>query len=176
MELHNLKNAPGARKQRKRVGRGHGSGSGKTAGKGHKGQQSRAGYSKHPGFEGGQMPLHRRLPKRGFNHGRRWPMAVVNLDALDAAFADGAEVTAVSVAVAGLAKKETGGVKILGRGELTKKLTLKVEAISASAKAKVEAAGGTVEVLKAKAASNAETPAAAPAEPAPETAAPAEEE
>lgn len=147
MELHNLKNNAGARKKRKRVGRGPGSGSGKTAGKGHKGQKSRAGYSRHFGFEGGQMPLHRRLPKRGFNHADRWPMAVVNVDTLESAFEAGTEVTAEAVVAAGLAKSTRGGIKILGRGELTKKLTLKVQAISPGAQQKVEAAGGVVEIV-----------------------------
>lgn len=147
MELHNLKNNAGARKKRKRVGRGPGSGTGKTAGKGHKGQKSRAGYARHFGFEGGQMPLHRRLPKRGFNHATRWPMAIVNVDSLEAAFEAGAEVSAEAIVTAGLARSTRGGIKILGRGELTKKLNLKVQAVSPGAQQKIEAAGGAVEIV-----------------------------
>ena len=150
MELHKLKIAPGARKNRKRVGRGPGSGTGKTSGRGHKGAQSRSGYKRRIGFEGGQMPLHRRLPKRGFNHETRWPMAIVNLDMLDKAFDDGAEVTSETILKAGLTRAESGGVKVLGRGDVKKKLTLKVQAISPSAQTKVEAAGGSVELVGAK--------------------------
>ena len=128
MELHDLKNNPGARKKRKRVGRGPGSGHGKTSCRGQKGQKSRAGYSRHFGFEGGQMPLHRRLPKRGFNHENRWPMAVVNVDALEKAFEAGAEITAEAVVAIGLTRTTRGGLKVLGRGELTKALTVKVQA------------------------------------------------
>ena len=146
MELHNLKNAPGARKQRKRVGRGPGSGHGKTSGRGYNGQKCRSGYSRHFGFEGGQMPLHRRLPKRGFNHGDRWPVAVINLDALNDAFEDGAEVSTAVLVEKGLVDETTGGVKVLGRGDLEKKLTVKVQAISAGAQAKIEAAGGSVDI------------------------------
>ena len=153
MELHTLSSVPGARKRRRRrVGRGPGSGNGKTAGKGHKGQQARTGYSRHPGFEGGQMPLHRRLPKRGFHHESRRPQAVVNLDTLDRCFEDGALVTAETIATAGLAESLRGGVKILGRGEVTKKLTLEVQAVSASARQKIEAAGGTVSIAPVDAA------------------------
>lgn len=150
MELHTLKNAPGARKKRKRVGRGPGSGNGKTAGRGHKGQKSRSGNSRHYGFEGGQMPLHRRLPKRGFNHGARWPMAIVNIDSLDKAFDDGAEITTEAIVKTGLARDTKGGVKILGRGETTKKFSLKVQAVSPGAQAKIEATGGTVEFIGTK--------------------------
>jgi len=149
MELSNLGNAPGARKKRKRVGRGPGSGNGKTAGRGHKGQKSRAGASRHATFEGGQMPLNRRLPKRGFNHLSRFPSSIVNLDNLEKAFETGAEVSMESLVSAGLADPAKGGVKILGRGEITKKLTVKASAISAGARAKIEAAGGTVELLQA---------------------------
>lgn len=147
MELHNLKNNPAARKKRKRVGRGPGSGHGKTSCRGQKGQKSRAGYSRNFGFEGGQMPLHRRLPKRGFNHANRWPMAIVNLDTLDQAFEAGTDVTTEAIVAAGIARSERGGIKVLGRGEVSKKLTLKVQAISPSAQAKVEAAGGSVEII-----------------------------
>lgn len=147
IELHNLKSAPGSRKNRKRVGRGPASGTGKTAGKGHKGAQARTGYSRRFGFEGGQNPLHRRLPKRGFFHGKRWPVAIVNLDTLNEAFEDGAEVTAQTIVDRGLAQDFVGGVKVLARGEITKKLTLRVQAISGGAREKVEAAGGSVEIL-----------------------------
>lgn len=152
MELHDLKSAPGARKKRKRVGRGPGSGNGKTAGKGHKGQKARAGYSRRLGFEGGQTPIHRRLPRRGFNHENRSPYAIINLDVIEAAFEAGADVNADTIVSAGLAKAARGGIKILGRGELTKKLNVKVQAISPGAQEKIVAAGGTVEIVAASAA------------------------
>jgi large subunit ribosomal protein L15 len=148
MDLSTLSTGRKKKQQRKRVGRGHGSGSGKTSGRGHKGQRSRSGYSKRAGFEGGQMPLHRRLPKRGFNHETRFPYVIVNLDILDQAFDAGSEVSLETLIDHGLAAPSKGGIKVLGRGELTKKLTLKVSAISQSAKDKVEAAGGTVELIK----------------------------
>ena len=148
MELSNLKSAPGARKPRKRVGRGTGSGSGKTAGRGHKGQKSRAGSSRRTAFEGGQTPLNRRLPKRGFFHQSRFPSSIVNLDNLEQAFESGDEVNPETLVKAGLADPEKGGVKILGRGELTKRLTVKTSAISAGARAKIEAVGGTVVLLE----------------------------
>ena len=151
MDLSMLTTAPGARKARKRVGRGPGSGSGKTSARGHKGQRARSGYSQRPGFEGGQMPLNRRMPKRGFYHRDRHPFALVNLEQLDKAFDAGAEVTMATVAATGLVRPLAGGLKVLARGEITKGLTLKVEAISAAARAKVEAAGGKVEVLGPKA-------------------------
>ncbi len=147
MDSSTLKAAPGAHKARRRVGRGPGSGSGKTSGRGHKGQKSRSGYSRRGGFEGGQMPLHRRLPKRGFKHQDRFPCAVVNLDALDQAFEAGQEVTPEAVLRAGLVKARKGGVKVLGRGEVTKGLTVRVNCVSASARAKIEAAGGRVELI-----------------------------
>jgi large subunit ribosomal protein L15 len=147
MDLHNLKTGPGARKKRKRVGRGPGSGSGKTSGRGHKGSKARSGYSRHFGFEGGQMPLHRRLPKRGFKHEDRWPMAIVNVDTLARCFEDGAEITSETVIAAGLARALSGGVKVLGRGEIAKKFTLKVQAVSPGARTKIEAAGGAVEIV-----------------------------
>jgi large subunit ribosomal protein L15 len=147
MELHNLKNDAGAKKKRKRVGRGPGSGHGKTSCKGHKGQKARAGYARHYGFEGGQTPLHRRLPKRGFNHASRWPLATINIDTLEAAFEAGAEVTTDDIVKAGLAKSTRGGIKVLGRGDATKKLVLKVQAITPSAQQKIEAAGGSVEIV-----------------------------
>lgn len=147
IDLSSLTSTPGARRRRKRVGRGPGSGHGKTSGRGHKGQKARSGYSHKFGFEGGQMPLSRRLPKRGFNHQKRYPMAVVNVDVLEKVFDAGAEVTAESCVEKGLCPKLKGGVKILGRGEITKGLTLKVNAISPGAQSKIESAGGTVEVL-----------------------------
>lgn len=147
MELSKLTTAPGARRKRKRVGRGPGSGNGKTAGRGHKGQRSRAGVSRRATFEGGQTPMNRRLPKRGFNHQSRFPSSIVNLDNLESAFEAGAEVNPESLVSVGLADPEKGGVKILGRGELTKKLIVKTSAISAGARAKIEAAGGTVELI-----------------------------
>lgn len=149
MELSNLSNAPGARKNRKRVGRGPGSGNGKTAGRGHKGQKSRAGVSRRSTFEGGQTPVNRRLPKRGFHHASRFPSSIVNLDNLDKAFDAGDEVTLETLVSAGLADPAKGGIKILGRGEISKKLTVKASAISAGARAKIEAAGGTVEIVPA---------------------------
>ena len=170
MELNTLKPAPGARKNRKRVGRGSSSGTGKTSGRGQKGQKSRSGYSRHYGFEGGQMPLHRRLPKRGFNHAKRWPMAIVNIDGINSRFEDGAEITSEDLIKAGLVRELKGGVKVLGRGEISKKVHLKVQAISPSAQAKIEAVGGTVETISIRPPS-AESPTAeeatAPVEAAP---------
>jgi large subunit ribosomal protein L15 len=146
LELNNLSPAPGARRRRKRIGRGPSSGHGKTSGKGHKGQKARSGYSRRLGFEGGQTPLTRRIPKRGFHHQAQHPLAEVNLDMLERHFEDGAEVSAQTLVGKHLIKSTTGGVKVLGRGELTKKFALKVSAISAGARAKIEAAGGTVEL------------------------------
>ena len=147
MDLSTLKSAPGARKRTKRVGRGPSSGHGKTCGRGHKGQRSRSGHNFRFAFEGGQMPLQRRLPKRGFFHEDRWPEAVVNVDALCQAFEDGDEVTAEDMVRRGVAKSSRGGVKVLGRGEVTKQLKLTVQSISPSARAKIEAAGGSVELI-----------------------------
>ena len=147
MKLHELSPAQGSKKDVKRIGRGAGSGQGKTAGKGHKGAKARAGYSRRPGFEGGQMPLQRRVPKRGFNNIFRTEYAVVNLSSLEERFESGAVVDAASLKACGLIKKELDGVKILGKGEITKALTIKVAAISETAKAKIEAAGGKVKVL-----------------------------
>lgn len=147
MRLHDLKPAPGSKHRRKRVGRGEASGWGKTSGRGHKGQHSRSGSGYRPTFEGGQMPLIRRLPKRGFNHPSKTVYHVVNVAALEA-FDDGAEVTPRMLAEAGLARGRADGVKILGTGELRKKLTVKAHAFSASARAKIEAAGGRCELLK----------------------------
>ena len=149
MDSSTLRNAPGARANRKRVGRGPGSGTGKTCGRGHKGQKSRAGYSARRGFEGGQMPLNRRLPKRGFNHRDRFPLAIVNVASLEEAFESGAEVTPESLVKARLVAISKGGVKILGDGELTKSLVVRVNAVSAGARTKIEAAGGSIEILTA---------------------------
>ncbi len=159
MELHGLKNAQGARKNRKRVARGHGSGLGKTAGRGHKGQKSRSGYSKSAGFEGGQMPLHRRLPKRGFYHKKRHSVAEINLDVLDGAFKEGDVVTVEILRALGIIKTASGGVKLLGRGEITKRMHLKVQAASTTARAKVEQAGGVVEIVQMDVAAKAEAAA-----------------
>ncbi len=146
IELHNLKKAPGSRKKRKRIGRGPASGTGKTSGKGHKGQQARTGYHAKYAFEGGQNPMQRRLPKRGFNHQKRWPLAVVNLDTIEEAFADGAEISSALLVERGHAADLAGGVKILARGEVKKKFVLYVEAASAGAREKIEAAGGRLEI------------------------------
>ncbi len=143
IELHTLKSAPGARKNRKRVGRGQGSGTGKTSGRGAKGQKARSGYSSKPGYEGGQMPIHRRLPKRGFHHENRHPMAAVNLDVLEERFADGGDITAEILQEKGVVKFERGGVKLLGRGEVTKPFNVKLQAASAAAIEKIEKAGGS---------------------------------
>ena len=148
MKIHELSPAPGSVKDVKRVGRGHGSGNGKTAGKGHKGQHARAGRGMQPGFEGGQMPLQRRLPKRGFNNIFAKEIAIVNIAALDAAFEDGAVIDSAALIEKGLVKKELDGIKVLAHGELTKKFTVKAHAFSAEAKAKIEAAGGTAEVIE----------------------------
>ena len=128
-----------------RRGRGHGSGNGKTAGKGHKGQKARSGAPR-PGFEGGQMPLYRRLPKRGFTNRNSLTIVGINLSALEG-FEDGAVVTVDSLIESGIVRNPKDGVKILGNGELTKKLTVKANAFSASAKEKIEALGGTCEVI-----------------------------
>ena len=146
MELSNLRPAEGSKHSDNfRRGRGHGSGNGKTAGKGHKGQLDRSGNKK-PGFEGGQMPLYRRLPKRGFKNRNTKEIIAINVDVLNR-FEDGAEVTAESLLASGAISKIADGVKILGNGELTKKLNVKVNAVSETAKSKIEAAGGTVEVI-----------------------------
>ncbi|MBR2315894.1 MAG: 50S ribosomal protein L15 [Clostridia bacterium] len=145
MKLHELSPAVGSTKERKRIGRGAGSGQGKTAGKGHKGQKARAGRGIRPGFEGGQMPLQRRLPKRGFNNIFRKEIAIVNVADIDAAFENGAVVTIEALIEKGLVKKELDGVKVLGHGEISKSLTVQVNAYSASAKEKIEAAGGKAE-------------------------------
>ncbi len=147
MDLHTLTKTPGASRNSKRLGRGRASGKGKTSGKGHKGQMARKGHKHKIGFEGGQMRLIRRLPKRGFKNPARIVYVPVNIAALDV-FEDGTEVTVAAIRKLGLARGSVEGVKILGRGELTKKLTVKVHAFSESARAKIEAAGGTCEVMK----------------------------
>ena len=133
MKLHELSPAAGSTKEPKRIGRGHGSGQGKTAGKGHKGQNARSGGGVRPGFEGGQMPLARRIPKRGFNNIFGTTYAVINVSDLEK-FVDGTVVDAELLAAAGLVKKTYDGIKVLGNGELTKKLTVKVAAFSQTAK------------------------------------------
>lgn len=147
MKLHELSPAAGSTKARKRIGRGAGSGQGKTAGKGHKGQKARAGRGMRPGFEGGQMPLQRRLPKRGFNNIFRTEMAIVNVAALDKAFDAGETVTVDALVEKGLVKKVLDGVKVLGNGELSKALTVQANAFSETAKQKIEALGGKAEVI-----------------------------
>ncbi|MDR2647365.1 MAG: 50S ribosomal protein L15 [Oscillospiraceae bacterium] len=146
MRLHQLSPVAGSTKERKRVGRGHGSGQGKTAGKGHKGQKARGGV-KGAAFEGGQLPLARRLPKRGFNNIFRTEHAIVNLSVLEERFDAGAVVDADALKSVGAIKKTLDGVKILGNGALSKPLTVKAAAFSASAKAAIEAADGTAEVV-----------------------------
>jgi large subunit ribosomal protein L15 len=147
MELHDLKPAPGATRTRRRVGRGPGSGAGKTAGKGHKGQKSRSGYSRRFGFEGGQMPLVRRLPKRGFTNNFRVEFQVVNLRDLERVFGDGDVVSPESLVDKGLARKGAKPVKILGTGTLTKKLSVKAHKFSTSAQSSIEKVGGSCEVV-----------------------------
>lgn len=146
MKLHDLKPAEGATTARKRLGRGIGSGLGKTSGKGHKGAKARSGGGKRPGFEGGQMPLTMRLPKRGFTNKWRVEYATVNVDRLNI-FEDGAVVSPVELIQAGILKNVQDGVKILGNGEISKKLTVQANKFTASAKEKIEAAGGKVEVF-----------------------------
>ncbi len=146
MKLQDLRPAEGSTQENYRKGRGAGSGNGKTAGRGHKGQWARSGGGVRPGFEGGQMPLARRLPKRGFHNIFAKEIIAVNVAALNK-FEDGAEVTAQALLEAGVISKIQDGVKILGNGELTKKLTVKAAAFSESAKQKIEAAGGTAEVV-----------------------------
>ena len=146
MKLHDLSAVPGSTRDAKRIGRGHGSGQGKTAGKGHKGQKARAGRGMRPGFEGGQMPLQRRIPKRGFNNIFAKEIVAINVGSLNA-FEDGAVVNNDALIEAGIIKKVCDGVKVLGNGEITKKLTVQVAAFSESAKQKIEAAGGKAEVI-----------------------------
>ena len=146
MKLNQLTATPGATKQRKRIGRGYGAGTGKTAGKGHKGQKARAGHGQQPGFEGGQMPMQRRLPKRGFNNIFAKEIIAINVGSLNK-FEDGASVDAAALMEAGILKKDCDGIKILSNGVLSKKLTVKANAFSAAAKEKIEAAGGKAEVI-----------------------------
>lgn len=146
MQVHDLGAPAGARRERKRVGRGLGSGLGKTAGKGHKGQKARAGASLRPGFEGGQMPLQRRLPKRGFTNIFRTEYATVNLERLGK-FPAGSEVSPESLLATGTLRSLRDGVKILGGGELDRPLTVRAHAFSRTAREKIEAAGGKVEVI-----------------------------
>ena len=146
MELSNLQPAAGSKHSDNfRRGRGHGSGNGKTAGKGHKGQKARSGAPR-PGFEGGQMPLYRRIPKRGFTSRNHKEILAINLSVLER-FEDGAEVSVASLIEAGVVKNPRDGVKILGNGELTKKLTVKANAFSKAAAEKIEALGGKAEVI-----------------------------
>ena len=146
MKLYELSPAEGSKKEAKRIGRGHGSGQGKTAGKGHKGQKARAGKGMRVGFEGGQMPLQRRLPKRGFNNIFRKNVVAVNVGTLNK-FEDGAVVDIAALTEKGIVKNSFDGVKILSNGTLTKKLTVKANAFSKGAVAKIEAAGGKTEVI-----------------------------
>ena len=146
MELSNLRPAEGSKHSDNfRRGRGHGSGNGKTAGKGHKGQKARSGAPR-LGFEGGQMPLYRRIPKRGFKNRNRLEIVAINISALEK-FDNGADVTVDTLIESGLVKNPTDGIKILGNGELTKKLNVKANAFSASAQEKIEALGGSCEVI-----------------------------
>jgi len=147
MGLNNLKPAEGSKFARKRVGRGPGSGNGKTAGRGYKGAQSRSGWKYKRGFEGGQMPLHRRVPKRGFTNIFRTEYDVVNLDRCDKLFETGATVTVDSLRDAGLVGSRSAKVKVLGRGEVTKALTVQVHKFSGKAAEKIVAAGGKAEAI-----------------------------
>lgn len=146
MKLYELSPAPGSKQKPKRIGRGHGSGWGKTAGKGHKGQKARSGGGVRPGFEGGQMPLQRRVPKRGFNNIFAKKIVSINVASLNR-FDDGSTVDAKSLIEAGIIKKEYDGIKILSNGNLTKKLNVKANAFSESARQKIENAGGKAEVI-----------------------------
>ena len=146
MKLHELSPAEGSKKEAKRIGRGHGSGQGKTAGKGHKGQKARAGKGMRVGFEGGQMPLQRRIPKRGFNNIFAKKVVAINVGTLNK-FEDGAVVDIAALVEKGIVKNSFDSVKILSNGTITKKLTVKASAFSEGAKAKIEAAGGKVEVV-----------------------------
>ncbi|EKC6409393.1 50S ribosomal protein L15 [Staphylococcus pseudintermedius] len=146
MKLHELKPSEGSRKLRNRVGRGAGTGNGKTSGRGQKGQKARSGGGVRPGFEGGQLPLFRRIPKRGFTNINRKEYAIVNLDHLNQ-FEDGTEVTPELLIETGVVKNEKAGIKVLGNGSLEKKLTVKAHKFSASAKAAIEAKGGAQEVI-----------------------------
>ena len=151
MNLNDVHRGIQKNKKRKRLGRGIGSGHGKTCGRGHKGQRSRAGYSVHPTFEGGQMPLVRRIPKRGFNNRFALTVAVVNVSDLEQRFDDGADVTPATLKERNLAKGRHDLVKVLGDGELTKRLNVSAHRFSAAAKEKIEKAGGQTTVLPGKA-------------------------
>ena len=146
MKLHELSPAAGSTQPAWRKGRGHGSGNGKTAGKGHKGQNARSGGGVRPGFEGGQNPLYRKLPKRGFHNKFSTIYSIINVETLNR-FDDGAVVDLDALIESGVIKKANDGLKVLGRGEITKKITVKASIFSAAAKAKIEAAGGKVEVI-----------------------------
>lgn len=147
MKLHELSPAPGSTKVRKRIGRGPGSGTGKTSGKGHKGQNARSGGGVRPGFEGGQMPLHRRVPKRGFNNIFATEYAIVNIADLEARFEADAVIDTQALIDSGLVNKTYDGIKILGNGDLTKSFTVKAAKFSKSAKEKIENVGGKTEVI-----------------------------
>ncbi len=147
MKLDELRPAPGSKTTRRRVGRGIGSGLGKTAGKGHKGQNARSGGGVRPGFEGGQMPLFRRIPKRGFNNRNSKTYTEVTLAMLEERFETGAEVTAETLLELGVIKKVNDGIVVLGNGELTKKLNVKASRVTKTAEEKIKAAGGKVEVI-----------------------------
>ena len=147
MKIHELTPAPGSVKDAKRRGRGAGSGNGKTAGKGHKGQKARSGGGVRPGFEGGQMPLQRRIPKRGFNNIFATNYVAINVGVLNEKFNDGDVVDAAAIKASGIIKNTKDGIKILGEGNLEKKLTVKASAYSESAKQKIEEAGGKAEVI-----------------------------
>ncbi len=147
MKLDELRPAPGSKTTRRRVGRGIGSGLGKTAGKGHKGQNARSGGGVRPGFEGGQMPLFRRIPKRGFNNRNSKEYAEVTLAMLEERFENGADVTAETLLELGVIKKVNDGIVVLGNGELTKKLNVKASRFTKTAEEKIKAAGGKVEVI-----------------------------
>ena len=148
MKLHELSPAAGSSKSAWRKGRGPGSGNGKTGGRGHKGQNARTGGGVRPGFEGGQIPLYRRLPKRGFTNSLfKKEYAIINLETLDKLFNDGDAVSMEVLLEKGIVKKELNGLKVLARGEITKKLTVKAAKISESAKEKIEAVGGKAEVI-----------------------------
>ena len=147
MKITDLKPQDGSKANAWRVGRGHGSGNGKTSGRGHKGQKARSGGSVRPGFEGGQVPLYRRIPKRGFTNRNTKDIVSINVDRLNI-FEDGAEVTVAALLEKNIISKPRDGVKILGKGELTKKLNVKVNAFSAGAVEKIQAAGGTAETVE----------------------------
>jgi large subunit ribosomal protein L15 len=151
MRLHDLKPNPGAKHRRKRLGCGESSGHGKTSGKGHKGQKARSGGSLRPGFEGGQMPLLRRLPKRGFNNAAfKTVYGIINLDDLEKRFDDGAAINEKLLRGSGLVRGSLEGIKVLGRGDVRKKFHLEVDSISASAREKIEKAGGTITLINRK--------------------------